>query len=91
MEEEGLEIDDLMNVLRIINTATDRGAFKANELSFVGKVYDKFAAFVKVSQAAMQEQASAPDPEPEPTPAPAPKKTRSKKATEPADGGEFDE
>jgi hypothetical protein len=27
--EEELSIDDLMNVLRIINTATERNAFKA--------------------------------------------------------------
>lgn len=49
--DEGLSVDDLMNALRIINTATERGAFKANELSFVGKVYDKFSTFVRAAQA----------------------------------------
>jgi hypothetical protein len=39
-----------MNVLRVINTSTERGAFKANELSFVGNVYDKFARFIKQAQ-----------------------------------------
>jgi hypothetical protein len=51
-QEDGLSIDDLMNVLRIINTSTERGAFKANELSFVGNVYDKFTGFIKQAQAA---------------------------------------
>jgi len=46
-EDDGLTLDDLTDVLRIINTAAERGAFKANELSFVGKVYDKYAGFIK--------------------------------------------
>lgn len=54
--DNGLDIDDLLNVLRMINTATERGAFKANELSFVGKIYDKFSTFVRAAQA---EQAAA--------------------------------
>lgn len=49
-QESGISIEDLMNVLRIINTSTERGAFKANELSFVGNVYDKFARFIKQTQ-----------------------------------------
>ncbi len=48
--EEELSIDDLMNVLRIINTATERNAFKANELSFVGNVYDKYSRFIRAAQ-----------------------------------------
>jgi len=55
-DEEGLSLDDLINVLRIINTATDRGAFKAHELSLVGGVYDRFARFIKQAQ---DEKASA--------------------------------
>jgi hypothetical protein len=54
-----LEIDDLINVLKIINTATERGVFKANELSFVGQTYDKFATFVR----AAQEEAKAQQPQ----------------------------
>jgi hypothetical protein len=49
-QEIGLGVEDLMNALRIINTATERGAFKANELSFVGQVYDKFTTFVRAAQ-----------------------------------------
>jgi len=55
----GLSVDDLMNALRVINTATERGAFKANELSLVGQVYDKFATFVR----AAQEEAKAQQPQ----------------------------
>lgn len=52
--EQGLSVDDLMNALRVINTATERGCFKANELSFVGQVYDKFSTFVRAAQAEQQ-------------------------------------
>lgn len=48
--EIGLGVEDLTNALRVINTATERGAFKANELSFVGQVYDKFSTFVRAAQ-----------------------------------------
>ena len=48
--EIGLGVEDLMNALRVINTATERGVFKANELSFVGQVYDKFSTFVRAAQ-----------------------------------------
>ena len=54
----GLSVDDLMNALRVINTATERGAFKANELSLVGQVYDKFATFVKAAQEEAKTQQS---------------------------------
>ena len=56
-QEIGLGVEDLTNALRIINTATERGAFKANELSFVGQVYDKFAMFVKAAQEEAKAQA----------------------------------
>ena len=55
----GLSVDDLMNALRVINTATERGASKAHELSLVGQVYDKFATFVR----AAQEEAKAQQPQ----------------------------
>lgn len=48
MSEESinLSIEDLSNVLRAISVASERGAFKANELSFVGIVYDRISRFV---------------------------------------------
>jgi hypothetical protein len=90
-QELELSVDDLMNALRIFNSATERGAFKASELSFVGRTYDKFSNFVKAAQE-QQAEADGVEEVEEPAPAPAPKKTRAKKAQpEPADGGEFDE
>ena len=92
-EEQDIElgVEDLMNALRIFNSATERGAFKASELSFVGRTYDKFSNFVKAAQE-QQAQMDAATQEVEEEPAPAPKKTRAKKKVEdPADGGEFEE
>lgn len=93
MSEQDIElgVEDLMNALRIFNSATERGAFKASELSFVGKTYDKFSNFVKAAQEQQAQMEAVQEVEEEPEPAPAPKKTRAKKAAEPADGGEFDE
>jgi hypothetical protein len=94
MSEQDIElgVEDLMNALRIFNSATERGAFKASEMTFVGRTYDKFSAFVKAAQE-QQAQIDAVQEveEPAPAPAPAPKKTRAKKKVEdPADGGEFE-
>ena len=41
-----LTINDLMAVRSIIDVATSRGAFKANELEAVGKAYNKLATFL---------------------------------------------
>lgn len=49
-KEIELSVEDLVDALRIFNSATERGTFKASELSFVGKTYDKFSAFVKAAQ-----------------------------------------
>lgn len=46
-DKPGLNIQDLVNVLRVINTCTQRGAFKADELSGVGGLYDRLNAFVQ--------------------------------------------
>lgn len=43
----GLNIQDLVNVLQVINTCTQRGAFRADELSGVGGLYDRLNAFVQ--------------------------------------------
>ena len=92
MSEQDIElgVEDLMNALRIFNSATERGAFKASEMTFVGRTYDKFSAFVKAAQE-QQAQIDAVQEVEEPAPAPAPKKTRAKKKVEnPSDGGEFE-
>ena len=46
-DKPGLNIQDLVNVLRVINTCTQRGAFRAEELSGVGGLYDRLNAFVQ--------------------------------------------
>lgn len=50
-----LTINDIANALQIIDTVTRRGAFSGEELSQVGMVRDRFAAFIR----AAQEQAAA--------------------------------
>ena len=58
-----LTIQDLNALRSIIDVATQRGAFKANELAAVGTVYNKLAGFLdavaKQSQAAQAAQAPA--------------------------------
>jgi hypothetical protein len=44
--EAGLTIQDLSAVLQVIQVASSRGAFKAEELSSVGKVYDRVFQFL---------------------------------------------
>lgn len=43
---ESLTIADLDEVRTIIATATERAAFRVNELSRVGAVYDKLSRFL---------------------------------------------
>jgi hypothetical protein len=50
-EDEQLSTDltvaDLKVVTALIEACTTRGVFKANELTIIGKVYDKIAAILK--------------------------------------------
>ena len=41
-----LSIGDLKNLSTIIDVATSRGAFRANELASVGTIYNKLQAFL---------------------------------------------
>lgn len=43
----GLSIQDMALVLRIVDLASERGAFKGAELSTVGSIRDKVAGFIK--------------------------------------------
>jgi hypothetical protein len=43
----GLNIQDLISLLSIVDVASRRGAFRAEELSSVGSVYDKVSGFLK--------------------------------------------
>lgn len=49
-EEITIDVDDLINVIKIFNTAAERGAFHGPELSFVGKYYDRISKFIEYAQ-----------------------------------------
>jgi hypothetical protein len=51
-----LNVSDLNAVKSIIDIATQRGAFKANELEAVGKTYNKLVAFLEQVTKQQQEQ-----------------------------------
>jgi len=54
-----LNISDLNAVKSIIDIATTRGAFKANELEAVGKTYNKLTLFLEHVTKQQQEQQKA--------------------------------
>jgi hypothetical protein len=54
-----LNVNDLNAVKSIIDIATTRGAFKANELEAVGKTYNKLSAFLEHVTRQQQEQQKA--------------------------------
>jgi len=57
MENTQLTVADLASVKNIIEAASSRGAFKAEEMTQVGAVYDKLSAFL--AQVAAQQKAQA--------------------------------
>ena len=54
-----VSVNDLVNVYNIIDLASKRGAFQANELSSVGAVANKVKEFVDHVQAAQKAAADA--------------------------------
>lgn len=46
-EAPQITITDLQNILQVIDVAATRGAFRGNELTSVGSVRDKLAAFLE--------------------------------------------
>jgi len=48
-EAPQITLVDLQNTLRIIDVAAERGAFKGGELTSVGAVRDKLAAFLEAT------------------------------------------
>ena len=58
-ELPAVTVNDLVNVYNIIDLASKRGAFQANELSAVGSVANKVKAFVDHVKAAQQAEAEA--------------------------------
>lgn len=55
--DTNITITDLIAIRNIINTAAERGAFKAEEMADVGTAYNKLNKFLEavVAQAAAQE------------------------------------
>ena len=51
MENTQLTLADLASIHSIIEAATTRGAFRANELTPVGAIYDKLTAFLQAANA----------------------------------------
>jgi hypothetical protein len=51
-----LNINDLIAMRNLIDVVTQRGAFKANELSSVGVLFDKLNSFVDAAQKTQQAQ-----------------------------------
>ena len=58
---ETITISDLDTIKNIINLASSRGAFRGEELSMVGTVYDKLTVFLEavIEQAKAQEASNA--------------------------------
>lgn len=56
-----LNLNDLAAIRNLIEVVTQRGAFKANELSSVGILFDKINLFLEAAQASQASQAPAPE------------------------------
>ena len=70
---ESISLRDLDQIAQIIDLATQRGAFRGQELSTIGQLYDKLATFlnsVKEQQDAAKAAAEAEDAPVEDTEAP---------------------
>ena len=53
VQDSTLSVQDLQNLLLIVDTAAQRGAFKAEELSQIGGVFDRVNQFVQRTISAM--------------------------------------
>jgi len=49
-EQQGITLNDIANVVRIIDVASQRGAFRGPELSQVGTVHDRLMKFLEANQ-----------------------------------------
>tara|TARA_Y100000816_G_C26013534_1_gene529961 strand:+ start:559 stop:822 length:264 start_codon:yes stop_codon:yes gene_type:complete len=49
-EQTGITLNDIANVVRIIDVASQRGAFRGPELSQVGTVHDRLMKFLEANQ-----------------------------------------
>ena len=58
---DSISLNDLQLLMNIVDLSTQRGAFRGNELTQVGAVYDKLNAFLSFVAAQQAEQAEAED------------------------------
>ena len=54
--ESGINGTDLVNILKIIEICTQRGAFRANELLAVGKIYTKLSNTVEQTSKKLKQE-----------------------------------
>ena len=62
-EDTSISLNDLQVLANIVDLASQRGAFRGNELTQVGAVFDKLSAFLAQVAAAQAEQAGEEAPE----------------------------
>ena len=64
-QDVSLNVQDIINAVKIIDVVSDRGAIKGDELSSVGAVRDKLVAFVNANapQPPAEEEAESSDSE----------------------------
>ena len=55
-EDTSISLNDLQVLSNIVDLATQRGAFRGNELTQVGQVFDKLSTFLAQVAAAQAEQ-----------------------------------
>ena len=83
-QQTGLTIQDLTLTLQAIQVASSRGAFKADELSAIGGLYDRIFKFLEAAGAISTQTAPAEQPataEPVVTETAAAKKTKKAKVS----------
>ena len=59
--EEMLNLNDLVDIANLIEVVTQRGAFKANELTAAGAIYDKLKGFLDTLKPKEEETPVAPE------------------------------
>ena len=66
MEDSGLTLAVLQNVVRILEVCSQRGVFKAEELEVVGTTFNKVKNFVDKNVEALNKQSEVAEPAAEP-------------------------
>ena len=61
-EDTSISLNDLQVLSNIVDLATQRGAFRGNELTQVGAVFDKLSGFLQQVAAAQAENAEGEEP-----------------------------